>query len=213
MTASLIAIAHIAGSMAAVVVLGSFLNRIESWSHAINREQIFEEASTRLGISANELETGELKPELLQFFAERFSGESPGNRISDALGAVRTFWVLLGFLLQAVVLAAVAWYACSNSLKGAVHAWWIVAISLVFGIANFILARVCKLLTGRFPGQAGQARKGVAQLRESLEVAAQARARRDENARAAPQPQHDDRQSEDSRSDIGNGQLGPRGNA
>ena len=194
MTGSLIAVAHIGGSLAAVLALGAFLNRIESRSYRRNREQIFEEASAKLGVAADDLDTGELRPELLQFFAERFSSELPGNRTSDLLGVIRTVWVLLGFLLQGVVLSGITWYVCMNNGKGAVQAWWLVAISLVFGIAGIILSFVCKHLTGRFPGQAGQARKGVAQLRESLQLAAWNRVRH-EHDECRAQIERDERQS------------------
>src|SRR5262245_54499574 len=93
MTASLNAIAHIGGSLAAALVLAFLFNRAESWNYARNRKHIFEEASAKLGVHVEELDSGELRPELLQFFTERFSGEVRGNRISDFLGAIRTSWV------------------------------------------------------------------------------------------------------------------------
>ena len=205
MTASLIAIAHIGGGLAGALVLGSLLNRIESWNYARNRKQILEEAATKLGVAADELDRGELRPELLQFFAERFSSDLPDNRISDCLGVIRTFWVLLGYLLQIAVLSGVSWYVCATNPKGAVHAWWIVAIALFFGIVSIVLALVCKLLTGRYPAQASQARKGVGQLRQNLHVAAQARARREEDERRARRIGIDGRQSEDEARDRGRG--------
>jgi hypothetical protein len=196
MTASLIAIAHIGGSLAGALVLGSFLDQIETWNYARNRKQIFEEAATKLGVVAEDLDREELRPELLQFLAERFSGESPANRISDCLGAVRTFWASLGFLLQLVALAGIAWYTCMNNLKGAVHAWWIVAIALFFGIANIILSLMCKRLTGRYPGQAGQGRKRLAQIRQNLCVAARVRSRHEEDESQSREVERE-RQSED----------------
>lgn len=160
----LIAIAHIVGSILAVLVLGFFIMLIASWETDRNRKQALEETSIRLGVAVEDLDNEELTPKILQLSSERFSSELLRNRISDLLGVIRTMWGWLGSLLQVAVLLGVVWYTITDSLETAIYAWFIVGISLFFWIASVFFSLVCRLLTGRYPGEASQARKAVAQF-------------------------------------------------
>jgi hypothetical protein len=77
---------------------------------------------------------------------------------------IRTVWGWLGLLLQIAVLLGVIWYTFTESAETAVYAWFIVAISLFFWTASVVFSLVCRLLTGRYPGEAKQARKSVAEF-------------------------------------------------
>jgi hypothetical protein len=162
----LIALAHIIGSILAVLVLGLIIMLIAAWEASRNRKRALEEASIRLGVSVEELDNEELTPKVLQLSSERFSSELLRNRISDLCGIVRTLWGWLGSLMQIVVLIGAVWYTVTDSLDTAVYAWFIVGIGIFFWVASVIFSLLCHLLTGRYPGEAKQARKAMAQLRE-----------------------------------------------
>jgi hypothetical protein len=46
----------------------------------------------------------------------------------------------------------------------AVHAWWVVAIAVFFWITSLAFSFTCKLLTGRYPGQARHARNALVKI-------------------------------------------------
>jgi len=159
-----IAIGHIVGSILAVLVLGFVTILIAAWEAQRNHKQVLEEASIKLGVAIADLDKEELTPELLQLSSERFSSELLRNRLSDLCGVIRTLWGWLSSLLQVAVLLGVVWYTMTEGLDKAVYAWFIVAISLFFWIASVVFSLVCRLLTGRYPGEAKQARKSVAEF-------------------------------------------------
>jgi len=76
-------------------------------------------------------------------------------------------WGWLGLLLEAAVLIGVVWYTITDNLDTAVFAWVIVAIALFFCITVVVVSLICRLLTGRDPGQAKLARKFMAEFLKS----------------------------------------------
>ena len=163
----LIAIGNIVGSILAVLVLGFVTILIASWEAQRNHKQVLDEASIKLGVAVADLDKEELTPKLLQLSSERFSSELLRNRLSDLCGVIRTLWGWLSSLLQAAVLLGVVWYTITEGLDKAVYAWFIVAISLFFWIASVVFSLACRLLTGRYPGEAKQARKSLAEFLEN----------------------------------------------
>jgi len=117
-----------------------------------------------LGVAVEELDNKEMAPKLIQLSSDRFSRELLRNRISDLCGAIRTVWGWLGSLLQLAVILGVAWYTFTDNLNTAVYAWFIVAISLIFWVTSVAFSLTCRLFTGRYPGEAKQARKSVAEF-------------------------------------------------
>src|SRR5262245_51192251 len=160
----LVAIGHIGGSILAVFVLGIMVMLIASWETERNRKQVLEETAIKLGVTVDDLDSEELAPKLLQLSSDRFSSELLRNRLSDLCGAIRTMWGWLGSLLEVAVLIGVIWYTFTESKETAVYAWFIVAISLFFWIASVVFSLICRLLTGRYPGQAKQARRSLAEF-------------------------------------------------
>lgn len=67
-------------------------------------------------------------------------------------------------LIQVGVLLGVLWYTFTDDLSNGVHAWWIIVIAFFFSVSSVLFALICKLLFGRFPGQARQARKMLAEV-------------------------------------------------
>ena len=69
----------------------------------------------------------------------------------------------MGGLVQLVILVAVIWNTVTSDLSDSVHAWWIVAVALLFLFFSVLFALACKLLTGRYPGEARRIRKVLAE--------------------------------------------------
>lgn len=159
----LIAIAHILGSIIALFIFGFVVLLIAGWEQNKIQKQALEETSVALGVTVEELDSEEIAPKILKLSSEKFSTELFRNRISDLCGFLRTIWGWLGNIIQVVVLVAVIWFTISDSTENAIYAWVVLGISIVFWFVSVIFALVCKLLTGRYPGQAKAARKMAAE--------------------------------------------------
>lgn len=157
-----IAIGHIVGALIALVVFGLGILMLSNWEIERNRKFALQEMSLDLGIPVGELDNFEHQAKVVQFAATRFSTELLRNRLSDLCGLVQAGWSILGTLLQAGILLGVIWYTITDDLSNSVNAWWIIVVAFFFWISSVLFALTCKLLTGRFPGQARQARKMLA---------------------------------------------------
>lgn len=160
----LIAILHIVGAILGTVSLWVFVLFVSSWEIRRNNRAVMEDMSIRLGVAVEDLADESLSPRIVELTSERFSNDRFSNRFSDLCGSVRTIWDWLGSLFQVGVLIGVVWNTFTESLSNAIHAWWIVAIGVFFWIAGVLFALACRLLTGRYPGQAKKARKGIAEF-------------------------------------------------
>ncbi|MDD5321039.1 MAG: hypothetical protein PHD43_10585 [Methylococcales bacterium] len=158
----LIAIAHILGSIIAVIVFGFLVMLVAAWESERNQKRVLEETSVSLGVKVKDLNNEELAPKILQLSSERFSSELLRNRLSDFCGLIRTIWGWLGSLSQVLVLVAVIWYTITDSSENAVYAWFVVGMSISFWVVSVVFSLICKLFTGRYPGEAKQARKVAA---------------------------------------------------
>jgi hypothetical protein len=157
----LIAIAHILGSIIALSIFGFVVLLIAGWEQSRIQKEVSEEASVTLGVTVEDLDSEELAPKILKLSAEKFSTELFRNRISDFCGLIRTMWGWLGNIIQVLVLLAVVWYTVTDSAENAVYAWFVLGIAIVFWLVSVIFSLACKLLTGRYPGQAKEARKAT----------------------------------------------------
>lgn len=157
-----IAIGHILGAFFAISLLGIGIFLIANWEKDRNLKLLNEEASLALGISIHELDNNpEHIPKVIQFVSTRFSNELLRNRLSDLCGLIRSIWGWLCLILQAGIFIAVIWYTFTDDLGIAVYAWVIIPLELLFWVISIGFSLLCKLLTGRYPGQAKQARKSL----------------------------------------------------
>lgn len=158
----LIAIFHIVGAMLVTLVFGAIVLFVASWESERNKKVELQNLATKLGVAVEELTDEKFSSKVVELTFERFSDERLSNRLSDFCGFLRAAWDLLGSLLQVGVLLGVVWYTITESITNAIYAWWIVPIGLFFWIAGTLFAFACRLLTGRYPGQAKQTRKAMA---------------------------------------------------
>lgn len=163
---ALIAIGHIVGAIIVLAITGIGALILYSWESERQKTVALQEASLLLGISVDEFDNTEHQERILQFSAERYSSELLSNRLSDFCGWIQKCWEWISILFQACILLGVIWHTFTNDLSNGVHAWWVIAIALFFLVLSVIFGYACKLLTGRFPGQARRARKLLAEAME-----------------------------------------------
>jgi hypothetical protein len=157
----LIAIAHIFGALFlfAGIALGKNLDRLREWEIKRSYKRQKEEISIALGIPFDEIYNTEHKMRVVQFTAERFSSELFCNRLSDLCGLMQTIWNWLGQCVFLGTLFGIILFTITDDLSYSIYAWWIIPIALFFLLSSLLFALVCELLTGRFPGEAKQARE------------------------------------------------------
>ena len=104
-----------------------------------------------------------MAPKIVQLSSERYSSELLRNRLSDLCGVVRTAWDWLSWVVQILVLVGVTWYTFTDSRDTAVYAWAVIPLIAFFWVVSMVFSLACKVLTGRYPGQAKAARKSLAE--------------------------------------------------
>lgn len=155
---------HIVGSIVAVMIFSGFIMWLAEWEFERNQRRERDELAIRLGVPLANLDDPDTAPKIFQLSSERFSNELLRNRVSDFAGAIRTCWSWLGFATQIIVLSIVTWQTFIDSSENAVYAWSIVFIAFFFWIMSVGFSLLCRLLTGRYPGQAKLARKFMAKF-------------------------------------------------
>lgn len=160
----LIAILHIAGATLATFAFGVIVLFISSWEIERNNKAELQDLAIKLSVAIEDLADEKLASRIMELTSERFSNDRLSNRLSDLCGLARTAWDWLGSLLQMGTFVGVVWFTITESLTNAIFAWWIVAIGLFFWIVGVLFALACRLLTGRYPGQAKMARKAIAEI-------------------------------------------------
>lgn len=167
---ALIAIGHIIGAVLALVIFGAGTLMLAGWEIERNKKTELQEASLALGIPVEDFDNADCLERIIQFAAERCSNELLRNRLSDLCGWIQIGWGWISNLLQVGILIGVIWYTVTDDLSNGVYAWSIIGVALFFWVCSAIFAYTCKLLTGRFPGEARQRRKLVAEAIERKRV-------------------------------------------
>lgn len=158
----LIAIAHIVGALVVTVALSAIMLWIYAWRLDKNGSQGMQEIADTLGV---DIFDPNFISRAFDLMSERYSNERFCNRLSDLCGWLQSAWNWIGFLLQAGTLITVVWLTATESLSNAIFAWWIVAITLFFWVSALLFVFICRLITGRFPGEAARCRKFIAKER------------------------------------------------
>lgn len=159
---------NIGGSFAVVVVLSwvyFILAHFEERHILANERKAF---ALDLGVAVEELDADENLPALQKLLVARFSDERFGNRIADLFGVIRTLWNAVSGLAVYGMLALAVWLTFSDGPTNAPAAWFAVGIWIVAIAGSAALSIVCKVLTGRWPGQPRAARKHLVAYMSSL---------------------------------------------
>ena len=166
-----LALAHIAGAVIVVLAFGFGVLALWMWGQERIHKAAREEMSIALGISVDRLDDPENANRIVQFAAELFSSEKFQNRLSDLCWWVLVTWGWLSNLIQGGILIAVIWYSFTDSPSNAIYAWWVLAVAFLFWVISMALVFLCKLFTGRFPGQASLGRKNLAEFLRNSQAA------------------------------------------
>ena len=161
---TLFAVAHIVGSFVALSAFSVLLLLIASWEVKRNQKRVLQEIAVKLGVSVDALDDEALNDKIVRISSERSSNELLRNRLSDFCGIVRTLWGWLGSLLQVAALGATIWFTVTEDLNNAVYAWTALGLASFFWLTSVAFSLLCYFLTGRYPGEAKLARKGLAQF-------------------------------------------------
>lgn len=156
--AILVATGHIGGAVVATFVLGFFLSRGIAALQARRTRRWLGEAALTLGVPAEELESPANFEALVKYSHARFTNELLRNRLSDFLGQVLRVWGWFGMLLQAALIAWVIYATVTDGASNAPYAWFVVVLEVLFDAMALVVGFVCRLFTGRDPGQAYRAR-------------------------------------------------------
>ena len=162
----LYAVLHILSAIIVLLVTGFLYICFVGWLDSLNKNDYLQELSLNLGIPKEELDKEDNQKKIIEYGAQRNSTELLRNRVSDLFGFVLTGWGWLSNILQACILIWVIWITVTENVSNAVMAWWIVGVGFFFSIVSIASFLVCKLFTGRYPGQARSSRKLLAQLIE-----------------------------------------------
>ena len=159
----LVAIGHIVGAFVTSVMLGMIILLVSSWEIAKNTKRANEELALELGVPVSYLEDEEriakLSQDIIRVLMGKFSDELFVNRVSDFLGIIHTLWGWAGYIIQVFVLVTVCWYTFTENLENAIYAWLVNVVAVLFVVASVVFSAICKIVTGRYPGQAKEARK------------------------------------------------------
>lgn len=163
----LIAIGHILGSILAALIFGGIVLAIYDWHSERSKKERLEEIAIKLGVAIQDIENEEVTPRILEVVSEKYSNEHLGNRVSDLCGYIRTIWEWIGLLIQIGVFVSVCWFTFTENITNAEYAWFIPVTAVVFWLCSVAFALTCRLLTGRYPGEAKQARKSAVEFLSS----------------------------------------------
>lgn len=166
------AIFHVVGALAASFAFGILALVIGAWEEERIKKRRLQDVSIALGVPIAALENKEeIVPSLIQYSAQRYSGELLRNRVSDFCGLLRTAWGWLSTVVQVGIVGGVSWSIFTNGAESAALMWLVPAASLFFWFASIAFSFACLLLTGRYPSEAKLARKSIAafiEQRDSL---------------------------------------------
>lgn len=158
---TIVAILHIGGALLAAMVLAFAILVVGAWLQNVATSRGSEEAALKLGVEKEDLTSPSNLPSLIQYSTSKYSHELFRNRISDFLGVLLTIWNWLGLILEVTVLGWAIWATIFDSTELAIFAWLAPSIALFFWLTAMLVTSCCKIILGRYPGEAMQARKGM----------------------------------------------------
>jgi hypothetical protein len=163
---TLLAIAHFAGVVVAYFLFGIVSALLGEWNAQRVSKKLVGEAAMSLGLTTDELDDAKNNPQVERYLAQRSSSELLRNRFSDLAGLLLTIFYWICGIASLLVLLGVGYATVTDELANAVHVWWILPLNLVGWVIGLVWCFTCLLLTGRYPGEAKLARKGLLQAIE-----------------------------------------------
>ncbi|MFC1537085.1 hypothetical protein ACFL48_04680 [Pseudomonadota bacterium] len=166
-----IPVVHLLGSLVGWVLISSVLAVASYKLNDSYENRVGEGLRLKMGLSQKEWLRGrnEQSPELQALLVERYSDDLLQNRIADFLGLIQMVlgWVFL--VLMILAFGLVAWEMFTGSWSSAIYAWFILVAQVAWWLINECFTFMCRLLTGRNPGEPKRVRKGVDVIQENAQ--------------------------------------------
>jgi hypothetical protein len=131
------------------------------WESDKNQKESVVEAMLALKIPPDEAYSEESLQVIYRYISEKYSSEFIKNRFSDFCGSIRMVWDLIGALFRYAFIIILIWKAISEDNMQIFNALFAIVVALFFFIPSLIFSLFCKVLTGRYPGQARKSRSLV----------------------------------------------------
>jgi len=155
------ALFHILGSLITVLIVFLAIGEFAKWDYERNKKLEREELSLALNLKIDEIFLNKNMPRVIEYSTIKFSDELLRNRLSDFIGIIRSLFDWIGFLLMPIVFLAVIWFTVIENTDHAVFSWAVIGVAIFFFILTMLLSSICKLITGRFPGEAKAQRESL----------------------------------------------------
>lgn len=159
-----VAATHIVGSLVVQSILGLLWFLAMRWVDEREQTAILQSMALDLDVKLDGQIDGEVTSRAQRWMIARYSSELFRNRFSDLCGFIRTILDWLGLASVVAIFAIVLWLTFTSNLGDARGAWLIIPIWLGFAVTSIVFVLVCKVITGRYPGQARTARKSLTKL-------------------------------------------------
>lgn len=160
----LIAIGNIVGSVIAIFAIFMVIEKYAEWNKKRRARLSAENLAPILGVPADKVFEDKYRAKRIEFYVQRYSADLFVNRLSDLFNVLLGWWLIFGALLSLGVGLFVLWGTIFEDPSGALLMWSVPALFLFFIISVPIADSTCRLLTGRYPGEAIEKRESVLYL-------------------------------------------------
>lgn len=163
----LVAIGHIVGAAIAYCLVSAGLMLCGTWLRERHKQDLFVEAAFTLDVSVHDLRDPDecLDRAFVRYLRARYASELLPNRLSDFLGPLVTLWGWIVSLVQIGIFVGAAWSVLSGDLPMAAIAWAAPVVQIAGSLVTLCASGLCKLITGRYAGEAKRMRKALAESR------------------------------------------------
>lgn len=155
----LIATGHIVGALLLTIFIWVVSVEFEKWLVARMGSISPAQVAAELRVSVEDLES----PDQIEILLRPYRNDLFVNRLSDFAFVLKEVWFWFGAVVTFWVVIFVLWNTAFGDRSSAVLAWAAPALTLFFLISLLIGDFVCRLLTGRNPGEAKQKRRVAAE--------------------------------------------------
>ena len=162
---------HVAGALGTTGLLIGGVVALEVWLNKFREKAFAEEVAVRLNIPVALMDQDPIPVQVREFLAARYDADLFRNRLSDAFAWVLLVWGVLCILAATVTIFWVVWLLVADGRTNAPGMWLVPAIAICSIVVGTAGQTICKLLTGRLPGQAMLARKQMLRSDEEQRIA------------------------------------------
>ena len=159
-----IAVGHIVGALILSMALGIGWLVLAGWDNRRHEKLLLQEFCLKFRVPPEQIDNEPYSSKFIAYMTDKFSDEQLKNRISDLCGIIVFCWNILATIVQWAIPLWVIWITVSESKDNAVYIWAIFPVWLFFTVVGVLFVYACRILTGRFPGQAKKARKALVKL-------------------------------------------------